>query len=115
MPTIKEKLNASLQFQRFYTYLIALGLPFAGIVLLILPSSFFDDGPPLCLSVLVAGIECYACGMTRGIMHLIHFDFNTAWDYNPLAFAVFPLAFFLLLKEWLKRIKMIRNGQFLPK
>jgi hypothetical protein len=114
MPTIQEKLSKNKPIQRFYTYLIGFGLPLMGIILLILPASFFDDGPPLCLSVLVAGIECYACGMTRGIMHLIHFDFHTAWDYNPLAFLVFPLAFFLLFKEWIKRLKMIRSGEFLP-
>lgn len=115
MPTIQEKLAANESFQRFYTYLVAVGLPVLGITLLILPANFFDDGPPLCLSVLIAGIECYACGMTRGVMHFLHFDFHTAWDYNPLVFVVFPLAFFLLFKEWLKRLKMIRSGTFLPK
>ena len=61
------------------------------VVLLALPSDFFDDGPPMCLSMVFFHIECYACGLTRGIMHLIHFDFPSAAYYNMLSFVVFPL------------------------
>ncbi len=61
------------------------------IILLILPADFFNDGQAVCLSVLLAGVECYACGLTRGMMHLIHFDFAEAYYFNPLSFVVFPL------------------------
>ena len=44
------------------------------LVLFILPSDFFDEGDSVCLSVMLFNIECYGCGMTRAIMHFIHFD-----------------------------------------
>lgn len=61
------------------------------IVLLALPATFFDTGSPKCLSILLAGQECFACGTTRSVMHLLHFDFETAAYYNPIGFAALPL------------------------
>jgi hypothetical protein len=112
MPTIQDRLAANKPFQKLYAHTVVIGMPLLAMLLLVLPADFFDDGPPMCLSVLVAGIECYGCGMTRGIMHLIHFDFHTAWDYNPLAFLVFPLAGFLIAIEWWKRLQIIRNKAY---
>jgi len=61
------------------------------VILLILPADFFDTGQALCLSVLLFKQECYACGLTRSIMHLIHFEFEDALYYNMLGLLVFPL------------------------
>jgi Protein of unknown function (DUF2752) len=61
------------------------------LVLLLLPKDYFDQGQSLCLSKLLAGIECYGCGMTRAIMHLIHLDFSGAAAFNKLCFVVFPV------------------------
>lgn len=72
------------------------------VVLLLLPVDFFDQGESICLSQLLLDMECYACGMTRGIMHLIHFDFTGAYYYNVLSFIVFPLLAFLWAKSFLK-------------
>ena len=60
------------------------------LVLLILPADFFDEGRSICLSVLLLGEQCYACGLTRALQHLIHFEFVEAYYYNVLAFIVFP-------------------------
>ena len=71
------------------------------VVLLVLPADFFDGGAPMCLSVILLDVECYGCGMTRGIMHLIHFDFAEAAYYNVGSFVVFPvLAFFWAKWAW---------------
>jgi Protein of unknown function (DUF2752) len=72
--------------------LLLIGIP---IILLLLPKDFFDDGPPLCLSVLLLGEECIACGMTRACMYLIHFDFGGAYYWNALSFIVFPILAFI--------------------
>lgn len=61
------------------------------VILLVLPADFFDQGQSLCLSILLLNQECYACGLTRAIMHLIHLEFGEAYYYNMLAFIVFPL------------------------
>lgn len=78
---------------------------FSGIVLLFLPADFFDHGQPMCISVLLLDRECYGCGMTRAIQHLIHFDFNAAMHFNKLSFIVFPLLVFLLLKDFIDLVK----------
>ena len=73
------------------------------IILLIIPANFFDDGQSICLSILLFDKSCYACGMTRAMQHLIHLDFSTAWEFNKLVFAVFPLLSFSYIKE-IKRV-----------
>ena len=78
------------------------------LVLLILPATFFDDGPPMCLSVILLKTECLGCGMTRGIMHLIHFEFNEAAYYNVGSFVVFPVLAFLWAKWFLAVLKEVR-------
>ena len=73
------------------------------IILIILPANYFDQGQSLCLSVLLFEKKCYGCGMTRAIQHLIHFDFDIAWNYNKLSFIVLPILIISYLKE-IKRV-----------
>jgi len=82
------------------------------ITLLILPANFFDDGKSVCLSVMLLDIECYGCGITRAIMHLIHFDLEEALYYNTLSFIVLPLLIFTwqdLLRGTIKRLKLMEK------
>jgi len=82
----------------FYTRIIVTMLtPF---VLWMLPVDFFDSGDSICLSKMLANMECYACGLTRATMHFIHFDFIKAWEYNKLSFIVVPMLFPLWLKSF---------------
>lgn len=76
------------------------------IFLLALPADFFDTGKTICLSQALFKQRCYGCGMTKAIMHLIHFDFGIAWLYNPLSFAVLPLLFLFWLKLLLKQFNI---------
>ena len=80
------------------------------IVLLFLPANYFDTGDSVCVSVVLFDVECYACGMTRAIQHLIHFDFKSAYNYNPLAFLVFPLVIYLIVTETIKVYKEVVIG-----
>jgi|GEM_PF-690478 len=79
------------------------------LVLILLPADFFDRGESICLSKLLAGTECYACGLTRATMHFVHFEFQKAWEFNRLSFIVVPMLFPL----WLKAFYEIR-GKSLP-
>lgn len=91
----------------FYTRIwITILAPF---VLLLLPVDFFDKGNSICLSKMLAGIECYACGMTRATMHFIHFDFQQAWQFNKLSFVVVPM----LVPLWIKAFYELK-GKSLP-
>jgi len=67
--------------------------------LIILPSNFFDSGQSICISIIILNRECFGCGMTRAVQHLIHLDFVGAYNFNKLSFLIFPLLTFLLLKE----------------
>jgi hypothetical protein len=69
------------------------------LFLLLLPSNFFDSGDSMCLSIVLFDRECYGCGMTRAIQHLIHFDFSVAYHYNKLSIVVYPLLIFIYFKE----------------
>ena len=87
--------------KRIYLYFL-LVIP---IILLGLPSDCFDSGQTICLSVLLFGQECFACGLTKGIQHLLHLDFSCALHFNPLSFIVLPV----LVWIWIKEIRRARK------
>ncbi len=91
---ISEKLKRKLKWVLF-CFIFGLG-----IVLFFLPKDYFDEGQSVCLSVVIFDIQCYGCGMTRAIQHMIHLDFMEAFHYNKLSFIVFPLFVFMILKEF---------------
>ncbi|WP_147362933.1 DUF2752 domain-containing protein [Capnocytophaga canis] len=69
------------------------------IVLMFLPADYFDRGQSVCLSKTLAGIECWGCGLTRAIMHFIHFEFEEAWMFNKLVVIVVPLLFVVWIRS----------------
>lgn len=81
----------SIQFR--YALSIVKAVIFIGVpaLLLYLPATFFDEGRSISLFELAGVEDYYSKGMTRAVMHLIHLDFTTAWEYNRLSFIVFPL------------------------
>lgn len=60
-------------------------------LLLLMPVDYFDFGTSICPSKVFLGIECLGCGLTRGVMHLIHLDFQGAWQFNKLSFLIVPM------------------------
>ncbi|MFN7423744.1 MAG: DUF2752 domain-containing protein [Chitinophagales bacterium] len=77
------------------------------IVLFLLPKTFFDQGPTLCIFTLITGINCPGCGTTRACMRLIHFDFQGAWDYNKMSFLLFPALAFLYARFFVLNFKRL--------
>lgn len=90
-------------------YLYLGGLLALPLVLVCLPASFFDKGQSLCLSVLLLDKECVACGLTRAVQHLVHFEFDAAWQFNKLVVIIFPILGFLWLKWTYKAFIAIRT------
>jgi hypothetical protein len=89
------------------------GFVAVAIALLLLPADFFDHGQSLCLSKLIANLECPGCGITRAIQHLIHFDFDAAWHFNKLSFIVFPILAFLYARQilrWYQKTRVTQAG-----
>ncbi len=74
------------------------------VSLVILPVDFFDHGQAVCLSVLLFHRECWGCGFTRAVMHMVHFDFDTALEYNRLAFIVLPMLAAMWLSFLIKEL-----------
>jgi hypothetical protein len=95
----KKNIFIALKNTPFFLPIKTSGYLFLPLVLLLMPADSFDTGPTLCLSKLLAGIECFGCGMTRAIMHLIHLDFAAAAAYNKGCFIVFPVLS-LLWAQW---------------
>jgi hypothetical protein len=78
------------------------------LILLILPSDYFDNGSSKCLSVMFFHAECYGCGMTRAIMHLIHGEFMEAFYFNMMSFIVMPLLVYLWLKVLIFEYRVLK-------
>ena len=79
------------------------------LVLLILPADFFDNGQSICPSKLLLEKECPGCGITRGLQHLGHFDFQIAWKYNKLSFVIFPVATYYWTREIISTYKKFKS------
>ncbi|MBK9504505.1 MAG: DUF2752 domain-containing protein [Chitinophagales bacterium] len=97
-----------LKYNKSYNIAYIGGLLLIPLVLIALPADFFDTGQSICLSVVLLDTECYGCGMTRAIQHLVHLDFHTAAGFNKLAFIVAPLLIFLMVSEIRKCYKRIQ-------
>ena len=78
------------------------------IVLWILPGDFFDDGTLiLCPSRAFFGVNCSGCGLTRAIMHMHHFQFEEALDFNVSSVLYYPFLVFLWFRWLIKASKSI--------
>jgi len=104
-----ESINKSEKQKKLINYIMIFLLFVVGIILIILPANFFDTGPPMCISVLLLEKECYGCGMTRAIQHLIHFEFDEAYHFNKLSFIVFPLTIYMIIWEFKKRLMIAKD------
>lgn len=80
---------------QFIWLLILLAFP---IVLWVMPSTSFDEGEViLCPSKAFFGIECFGCGLTRGVMHMHHAEVEDAVYFNLGSPFVYPF----LIGLWL--------------
>jgi hypothetical protein len=89
------------------------GLLAIPIILVSLPASFFDKGQSLCLSVLLLDQQCFACGLTRAVQHLVHFEFQAAWQFNKLVVLVFPILTIVWGRWVYEAWKKLRNEKAL--
>lgn len=63
--------------------------------------SICDIGIP-CLFTLIFGVHCWGCGMTHAVIALVKFQFEEAWNENPLVVVVLPLLTFVIVQDFLK-------------
>lgn len=107
-----------MKFRYYFTIFKLAIIVLVPITLLILPADFFDHGQTVCASQIFFGIECPACGLTRGCMHLIHFEPEEAFAYNMWSFVALPaISIYWLvwgIKEFKRFMKMRRQMQATP-
>jgi len=85
------------------------GLFLLPVILLFLPANYFDSGKSLCISKLLFQQECPGCGITRACQHAMHFQYQSAWEFNKLVIIVFPLLIFLWFKEVITTYRKIKG------
>lgn len=78
-------------------------VPIAGMSL---PTEMLERGPVLCLFRIVAGIECWGCGMTRAISAVFHGELKQALAFNWRVAIVFPI----LATVWIAALKRLIRG-----
>ncbi|HMQ98268.1 MAG TPA: DUF2752 domain-containing protein [Ignavibacteria bacterium] len=83
------------------------------LVLFILPGEVILNNTPLCESISRYNIECFACGMTRGFVHIAHFEFYAASEVNRGSIYIFVIFVLntLLFFKYLFNLK--RSGKII--
>lgn len=71
----------------------------------LIPRSDFFNGHSICLLKNLFGIECWGCGITRAVVSVMYFDFESAWGYNRLVVVVLPLLVYLWVKYVIATLK----------
>ena len=102
------KKHSNRNFKKALALFVLVFVGILPIICIVLPANYFDGKESICLSHLIFQTECYACGMTKAIQHLIHFEINTALKYNFLSIVVLPLIAYL----WLKNVYILFTNHF---
>ena len=92
--------------QEFF-YLLSLSKPFSrviifslGLILLfLLPTKNLGILPVRSIYENFFGFKPYSSGITRAVSRLLHGDIPGAWNFNPLAFLIIPIAFYILITD----------------
>ena len=100
-----------MNFRYYYTIGKLVLIIVTPILLLVFPAGFFDGGESVCLSKLLLGRDCPACGLTRGCMHLIHFDWEEAYAYNMMSFLALPMVAIVWVQWGVKDLKILNADQ----
>ncbi len=85
---MKARLGAVL---RRYAIILCLGIAYYIFV------SLTDIGIP-CIFLLVTGLQCPGCGISRMLMALVRLDFVSAFHYNPVVLLTAPMILFILIR-----------------
>ncbi len=66
---------------------------------------YFIGGGIPCVFNKITGLKCPGCGITRMFISLMHFDFNSAFQYNPVVLILSPVIFIIILRAIFVYIK----------
>lgn len=71
----------------------------APLLLILIPTTFFENGHSICIYKNILGFDCPSCGMTRAISCAFHLQIKKAFEYNKLVIIIFPLLSYLIIKH----------------
>ena len=83
-------------------------------IFLLVPTSWFESRPSICLIRAVFGVRCPGCGMTRAISCVFHGDFKKAFSYNKLVVLVFPLLCYTWSRAMIREYRRYIFSLFQP-
>jgi hypothetical protein len=79
------------------------------VLLLLLPAAYFDKGESICISRVLFDQECYGCGITRAVQHMLHGEVRTAFALHPASVVVTPIGIVLWFKYWILNLRAART------
>ena len=74
------------------------------LVLAVLPSL---PGITLCFYKLTTGHACITCGVTHSMWSILHGDFVSAWEFNPMGFIVVPVVIRRIIALAAPKLKLV--------
>lgn len=107
--------NRSSQLKRGVELAFRIALLGVPLILLVLPSDFFDRGPVLCPSKRFLGVDCPGCGLTRATQHFLHGEWDAALSYNPLVLVAVPILALLWFREARNFYRELRGGSLIAR
>ncbi|MDD3295396.1 MAG: DUF2752 domain-containing protein [Geobacteraceae bacterium] len=76
------------------------------VLFALLPTSYIDSLPDICLFRQLFNVECPGCGMTRAISSILHGDLGAAIRFNRSVLVVFPLLCYVAVFQIWQEMKM---------
>lgn len=67
------------------------------LALLIIPPTFFENAPGICMYHRMTGKKCPACGLTRACSLLMHGEYENSMSYHRGVIFVVPLLILIAL------------------
>lgn len=58
-----------------------------------------------CPAVLITGLPCPGCGMTRALLRLLHFDFAGAWRIHPFVYVILIFVIWFGIRRYIMGVK----------
>ncbi|WP_139958538.1 DUF2752 domain-containing protein [Flavicella sediminum] len=79
--------------------ILLIGLAFCFISTLVAKACFSIDVLIPCLWKMLFHTNCWGCGISTAFIHLLHFNFQSAYQANPLVFIVLGISLFFFLRD----------------
>jgi len=84
---------------KFLTFFEIGILVIAPLLLILIPTTFYENGHSICLFKKLFNSNCLGCGMTRALSCIFHFQIQKSYEFNKLIIIIFPLLSWIYIKH----------------